>query len=449
MTGGCLSFNREGMDRLRAQLVRGASWSFVLKVISTGLVLATSILLARVLGPKGYGIYAYAFALVGLLKVPTTLGLPQLVLRNVAAYHARSEWGLMRGMLLRARQALLLTSIGIAAIAALLALVLREHIDPAMYGAFRLALATLPLAGMLMLSTATLRGLGYVVLGQVPDLLIKPVSLLVLIGVAYVLVDERFSPAWAMVAQVGATAIALAFGMLMLIIRMPRELRGVHSIYDSHAWIRSALPFLVIGGMQIINSRTDIVMLGALRGAEAAGIYRAATQAAQLVLFVLAATNTALQPTIARLYATKDLDRLQRVVTQSARVVLLISAPVAISLAIAGRWILLIFGQEFAKGSTALAILCFGQLVNASMGSVAILLNMTGHERYTARGVGIAAAVNVALNAILIPLWGINGAATATATSLVVWNLILALHVIKKIDIHPTALGRINLRRRM
>jgi O-antigen/teichoic acid export membrane protein len=441
--------NREGQGSLRAYLVQGAAWSFALKIASTGLVFITSIVLARVLGAEGYGIYAYAMALVGLLGIPASLGLPQLVLRNIAVYQTRSEWGLMRGLLRRANQVVLLTSLGLGVIALLVSLVLRDHLSPAMLAAFWLALSILPLVALNGLRTSTLRGLGFVVLGQLPGSLVRPFSFLALVVLTYLLLGNRFNASWAVSMQVGATAIALGFVILILARRLPKAMKESLPAYDTQTWVRSALPFLFIGGMQIINNQTDIVMLGALRGAEVVGIYRAATRVAQLVVFVLTAANVVLQPTIARLYAVRDMQRVQHIATQSARVILLVSVPIAVVLIAFGQWILLAFGQEFTKGATALAILSGGQLVNAAMGSVGLLLNMTGHERDTARGVGIAAVVNVALNAILIPLWGINGAAIATATSLVVWNLILAMQVVRRLDIYPTAFGRMGSKRRV
>jgi O-antigen/teichoic acid export membrane protein len=72
-----------------------------------------------------------------------------------------------------------------------------------------------------------------------------------------------------------------------------------------------------------------------------------------------------------------------------------------------------------------LVILCVGQLVNASMGSVASVLNMTGHERETTKSVLVGAFVNVTLNLALVPVWGMIGAAIATACTLVVWNVIM------------------------
>ena len=83
------------------------------------------------------------------------------------------------------------------------------------------------------------------------------------------------------------------------------------------------------------------------------------------------------------------------------------------------------YGVAFETAYVPLLILCIGQLVNASMGSVASLLNMTGHERETTKSVLVGAVVNVVLNLSLVPVWGMTGAAIATASTLIVWNLIM------------------------
>ena len=82
-----------------------------------------------------------------------------------------------------------------------------------------------------------------------------------------------------------------------------------------------------------------------------------------------------------------------------------------------------------------MAILVLGQLVNVGSGSVALLLNMTGYEWDTAKGVGIAAGVNFVLSLLLIPIVGIEGAAMANAVSVAVWNILMAGWVYKKLKI--------------
>ena len=100
-----------------------------------------------------------------------------------------------------------------------------------------------------------------------------------------------------------------------------------------------------------------------------------------------------------------------------------------------------LFGQEFVSGSPALIILSGAQLVNAAAGSVGLTLMMTGHERSTAYGLFVSAVVNVVLNAVLIPQFGVVGAAVATATSTILWNVLLIIEVYRKLGIDSTAFG--------
>jgi O-antigen/teichoic acid export membrane protein len=93
------------------------------------------------------------------------------------------------------------------------------------------------------------------------------------------------------------------------------------------------------------------------------------------------------------------------------------------------------FGSSYKSGTTALAILAFGQLINASFGSVGSLLNMTGNENDTLKGMVIAVVVNMVLNILLIPHFGIEGAAFSTVISCFFWNVILRNSVRRRLGI--------------
>lgn len=422
---------------LRSYLIQGTSWSFVLKFISQGLAFVTSIFLARSLGVEGYGLYAFIMGMVGLLRIPASLGLPQLVMRNVATYRARSDWGLMRGLLTRANQAVLFVSVSLVSVGIVVAWFVLDG-TPGMLTAFGVALLLVPLGALNKLRSATLRGLHHIIVGQLPEFLIRPLAFLLLAVVAYVVLGEQFNAPWALGAHVTGTAIALVVGIIMLFRRLPHGVRTMEETYETRAWLRSAVPFLLIGGMQMIIKNTDIVMLGTLVGQESAGVYKVATRGAELVTFVLFAANRTIGPTVAQLHSLGEYDRLQRLVTRSARLVFIGSLPIALVLVAFGPWILLLFGEDFTIGWTSLSILSVGQLFNAGMGSVGLILSMTGYERATAVGIGFGAIVNVILNAILVPLWHNEGAAVATATSLVCWNMVLVSQVFRKLKINPT-----------
>ncbi len=444
-----ISGKREDEGGLKAYFLRGALGIFSIRIASIIALFALSVLLARTLGAKGFGVYAYATALVTLLGIPTNAGVLQMLVRNIAAYQTQSAWGLTQGLLRRANQAALLVSIGLALLVAIIAWSLKDRFDPQSVGVLWIALIMLPIAALTRIRITALRGLHKVVVGELPDALVRPLLLVALIGGAYLLLGSDFIAIWAVGLHVMAAGAAFVVAVVLLMRHLPQTVKEASPNYETRAWAQSAMPLLFVGGMQVVNYQTDIIMLGALKGAEAAGVYRVATRGAELILFILVPVQIALAPIIASLHATDDMKQLQRSVTFSARIVLLLSLPLGLGFILFGRWFMLVFGQEFTQGTTALSILAAGQLinVNVAMGSVGFLLTMTGHERDAAIIAGIAASINVALNAILIPRWGIEGAATATATSLVIWNVLLAMWVYRRLGIHTTALGNISLRR--
>lgn len=423
--------------------MRGAFGSLGVKVASTGLNFAISLMLARLLGTGGFGIYSYAIAWVALLSIPATLGLDKLVAREVAIYQTQSAWGLMRGLLRWTNQTVLGVSFGLAAIAIAITWSLKTALAEPMFLSLCIAFLALPILALRSLRLEAMKGLHRVVLGQVPEFLIAPVLLFCFTVASYLFWKKDIAPAWIVSLHVMTLVVTFSIGARWLNQALPQQVKTVAPNYAIRSWLRSAIPLMFLGGMEIINARTDVVMLGAMQGSEAVGIYTVVNKISQLIVFVLVSVNSALAPTATGLYVRGQFEQLQQIVTQSARIIFLISLPIAGSLMIFGDWFLRLFGSDFLRGQTALTILSVGQLVNASSGSVGLLLTMTGHENYTAIGVGTSALLNVILNLLLIPSWGIEGAAVATASSTILWNIMGLIWVQKKLKLDPTALGKL------
>jgi O-antigen/teichoic acid export membrane protein len=440
-----LFHGKERQGSLRAALVTGAAGTFTLKVVSTGLSLLTSLFLARLLGAAGYGAYAYAISWVGLLSVPALLGLDNLFIREIAAYKVRSEWDLMSGLLHWANLVTLLISLGLALVAAIGAWILAEHVESQMVFTLWIALMMIPLIALTRLRQAALQGLGHVVVGQLPEVVIRRLLFIVFVGVVYSVLGADLTAPWAVSMDVLAAGVALFLGVGLLHKTLPRYAQEASPVYQTRVWARSMLPLLFISVIQAISGQVALVLLGMIKGAEAVGIYAVAQRSAALITFALFAVNAVLSPTVASLYAAGDMKRLQRVVTKSARIILFASVPMVISLFVFGDRFLLYFGPEFASAKMSLFILSAGQLANAAMGSVGLLLIMTGHERDTSIVFGGNALLTVLLNVILIPKWGIEGAATAGTSGMIIWNLLLAALVYKRLGIDSTALGTMSL----
>lgn len=437
-------FTKGKTDSLKNRLIRGAVGSFGLKIAGTGLTFIRSLMFARLLGTDGLGIYAYAISWVGLLSIPAKLGLPQLLVREIAIYQTQSAWGLMRGLLRWSNQVVLIVSIGLALIAAGIAWNLQVDTNPQMLLAFCVALISLPIVSLTNLRLCAMQGLHKVVLGQLPEVLIAPLLLITFIGSGYLIIKEDLSASWAVGMHVLAISITYLIGAWLLNQALPKVVKDVTPKYQARKWLSSGLPLMFLGAINIIRSQTDVLMLGAIKGAEEVGIYTVVNRLAVLIVFVLVATNSALAPNIASLYAEQKIDKLQRIITKSSRAVFLTSLIFTIFLSIFGYSLLLMFGLDFTQGKNALTILSIGQLVNAVTGPVGLILKMSGHENYTAISLGGSAVLNVILNVLLIPQWGVNGAAIATTASIISANTLNAIWVYKKIGINSTPFSRIN-----
>ena len=285
-------------------------------------------------------------------------------------------------------------------------------------------------------------GMHRVVLGQFPDLLLRPFMLLA--GVLFVVVVLGPPLPAPLVIGLYAVTMALACGVafVLLFSRRPQEMRSDEAQYRGREWLGASLSLALLSSTAIINTQTGVVLLGAIGSPEAAGLYSVAQRGALLVAFPLAAVNAAIGPTAARLWAIHDHARLQHLVTVSARGVLLGSMPIAIVFIVFGRQIIsFLFGAEFAAADVPLAILSVGQLANAATGSVAVLLVMTGFQHRATASMAAGAILNVAIGLLLIPLYGEVGAAIAATVSLIVSNVAMVIATRRKLGIDPTALN--------
>jgi O-antigen/teichoic acid export membrane protein len=421
---------------------RRATGTFGLRLFDAGVTVLITLLLARVLGAAGFGFFSYAIAWAALLGVPAMLGLEQLVVRGVAAADAQNDTGRVRGLVTWSIRIIAVVSVVSAVIGGAIA-ELAGVIPPGGEMALWVAMVLVPLTALVRVMQAAVRGLEHVLAGFAPELAVMPLLSLAFVGVAVVLVGPGFDAVTAVFAHVIAAVAGVLAAMWLLLRRIPSRIRHALPVVRQREWLMAAMPLLFITGAHVINRQTDVVMLGALDGAAAAGIYAVAARGVQLIAFVTYAVNAPLAPRVAALYATGDTVAVQRVVTTSARVVLAVSIPLAVAFIVLGQWLLSLFGTEFVAGFSALVILSLGQVAGAAAGPAGLTLVMTKQERGAAVATGIGAVVNVALNLTLIPLLGLVGAATATAVATGLTGLIHIWIAYTRLGINSTAFGRL------
>ena len=429
-------FNRLRQQDMLATLARGAGIAFVIQAGGTGLKYLTQVLLARWMGASEYGVFAYAFTWANLLSVFATLGFTTGVLRFVPEYFAKKDWAHLGGLIRRVRQLVFLAGLVIAAAGSLMVLFLQPHQMDA--STLLLGMGLVPLLALMSVQMEMARGARRIALAYTPPMLVQPVLALGAVFLVLKTLSKLTS-----VATIGAFMLAVFVVLIVqswrLTHALPREVFSVPPSYETARWLRVSLPLLIISGSLIVLNQSDILMIGIFIGPREAGIYTAATKTAALVSFVLVAVNAIVAPMIAEFYAKGDHVKLQGMVSVAARWMFWPSFGATLGLILFGRRILELFGRDFAVGYWALAILAVGQLVNASVGPVGYLMSLTGHQDLGARVYSVSALVNVGLNVLFIPMWGLVGAAVATVTTMVLWNVWLYSLVCRLLGIRSLA----------
>lgn len=421
-------------------IVTEAFWSFGLKVTNTGFVFLTTVLLARLLGAEGYGIYSFAYALIFLLGIPAQSGLPNLILRETARGMAKKQPDLVKGAWTWSRQIVFYFSIIIIVGLGPILIWWQGGLNDIKGATLAWSLLLIPFIALGNLSGAVLRGFQNIVAGLLSEFFIRPgVYLLMILGV-WLIYSEWITPPRAMLMFVLASFFAFVFGAWLLWKNTPKSVSGINARVDLKGWLVSSALFAFLAGFYMLNSQLGTIILGVFQNPASVGTFRVAVQVSQLASFGLDAINQVVAPRFASLYARGEKEKLQRLVTASTRMILISNVILTLLFVMMGReFFKIVFGAEFISAYFPLLILLIGQMFNSFTGSVGFLLNMTGHEYDTMQGMAMAAGFNIGLSLLWTPRWGIFGVAIATSISMIVWNSFLWWKVRQKLGINSLA----------
>jgi O-antigen/teichoic acid export membrane protein len=429
---------------LRGSVAVAAAGTLVLRVVQAVFGLLISLALAHLLGAAGYGAYTFALTCVGVLSIPALLGFDTLLVRQVARYKMQGEWPFVVGLLRRARQIPLMSAFAVGAVAASLAWGGSSYMKSNTLSALWIALLALPILTIMRVKQAVTIGLGRVVTGLTPETVIQPIVFILLLAVAPILWPKALSAPVLVAAYVISATAALIAATVVFRWVQPSTLLRTSPAYETNRWLKSSMSFCAVTCLNILGTSLGILMLGPMHGEKATGVFGIANAAASLVALPLSAMNVPLGPAFAGAYTKGDKGdqtRLRQLARKAARGTLALALPAGLVLILFGRELLPIFGPDFTAGYPALVILCLAQLFNVGMGSVGLLLQMTGHERLVLLGIAIALVINASLNIILIPTWGPTGAALGAAGYLVTWNVLLSVWVWRRLGVRSMAIG--------
>jgi len=404
-------------------IVRGVTWTALLQISSMLLLFFIAVLSARLIGVQEYSTLQFSIGWINILNVVCGLGLATVVLRSSGEASSTDDWGELKGLV---RFALSASGLAVIAMGMLGATGLRYF-----SGSNQLLLL---LIGLFLIAIQQQRSIFQSLLnGQALFLrsglgeFVSNLSLAAFLGGMLTLQSRVFSSAEDILTlRLCAATLGLAvlvFTWLNFTKKNLLVFRLAQPSYRPFKWMRSGLPIMLIAGASIINTNADIVMIGSLHDRGAVGPYHAATRGAGLVIFSLSVLIVPLSPIISKLYKV-DARRMFEIVFKWTKVAFASSLAVSAALLIFADWFLLLFGEGFLVARHPMIILILAQLVNVLVGPMQQVLVMAGFERIAAACMIAGTGTNIVANAILIPKYGMEGAAIGTALSILVWNVL-------------------------
>jgi O-antigen/teichoic acid export membrane protein len=416
--------------------MRGSSLAVFQRLAGAALGFVFQFLVARELGAEGAGLYFLAFTVATVVSILCRGGLELAAVRFVAARIAVGDFDGARAIHRRVRRRAIIAALIGTLVTAALAEPLAEHAFSKPAAATGIAIMALCVAPIVFyrLHGESLRGLGHIALSQ---FLINLAVPLVAIGLLPVLAP-RLGLEGALFSQITAHAFAAILGILAVRAAFAALPTSGPTKFDFGELDRAFAPLYQLSVLNLLQSSVATLALGAARSDAEVGIYGACHSASLFLQLILLGHNALLGPEFAALNARGDKEAMRQLARRATRRMTLEALPVYLLFVIAPLAVLRLFGAEFETGATCLRILATGQLVNVATGSVGLLLVMSGHERAFRNVVVAALALNIVLNAILAPRFGIEGAAIATAAGVILQNVAAAIAVKRRLGFSMT-----------
>ena len=415
-------------------LGRGGMLNLAGAVCQQACLLGTTAAIAGFLGQDALGSYALAYAVLSLVSLLSLFGFRAALTRFVAVHLADAEPARVRALI---RFALLIsTGMSVcfgAALAGFASPLADLFHDPGLTSAFVVVGAALPAFTFRDLALAAIQGWrtqrAFALIGW----FYEPIVRFGLTACALALglgLDGAFGAL-----LVGAWTAALAAGVALS--RRVRETPRDRVTLD----VRGVLRFSFVSWGTTLASTgliwADTLLLGGLADTGAVGIYTVATRLVGLAVFVMAPVNALFAPHFAHLHHAGDTRGLSRTYASATNWILRLSLPAFVVLAVYPTQLLGLFGPGFETGAAVTVILAVGQLVNAGTGPCGTLLNMSGRVVLNLVNNTGVLLLNVTLNLLLIPPYGIVGAGVAWSVSLVLVNAVRLLEVRRLMGLTP------------
>ncbi|MGR5167019.1 oligosaccharide flippase family protein [Vibrio astriarenae] len=396
----------------------------LVKYAGKGLSLIVSIILAKKLGPENFGYYSFVMSLLVVATIPSTAGLPQLIIRelsrltNIENKPKREEFLKWTTTFI-----LIMCTCVVLIIIFAWALGLYDFGDESIVW---IILALVYAKSFSSQYTAILAAYQRPALSQFGILIIVPSTIILLM-----FIFERLALEVSISSALTFNFVGFLTCLLVLYLVVSRSCKVSFLKFDrlkitKGKWLNALIPLSLVSMFATMNNEFAILFLGLISEDVDVAYYRVAFQVVTLVALFSQVVNVVTAPKISSFYKEGKHRDVQNLLNKSVTIGFCFSLIVVGILSInIETVVLLLFGADYLPSAILITILLFGQVVNAASGNAGLVLNMTGNERQSLKVQIKTVIFTCLLLGVLIPLYGAIGAAIAVTLSLTIWNVLM------------------------
>ena len=412
-------------------------------ILSKILLYLYRIVIARNFGAEIYGLFTLSIVLVSWFRLFSGLGLKEGIIRYVSLFRAKKENKKIQYLLKKSLIILILTSV----IASVLLFFFSDFIALRFFSNSKLTIflkifsITIPFTVLGAIFLSIIRAferIGW--FSFISEVLGNFIQLIILVVLIFLGINSKSVPISFLIGTFSIFIVSY-FVSKKSVPKMLTSNKKINSPENKKTFkemFAYSWPFIFYGVINFIFYWTDSFMIGIFKNVESVGFYNAAVPIALLLFLPFSLFAQLFFPLVTKEFSKGNMEAVKQLSQQVGKWIFMIVIPIfVIFMIFPGVFINILFGPEYLVAENALRFLSIGVLFVTLSGVSQELLSMKGKSKLILFDMICAAIINIILNAIFIPLYGITGAAIATMLSSILLSALLFIQSYKFLSIIP------------
>ena len=410
------------------EIINKASKTFILKIFGSLFGYIFLLVVTRNFGAESWGVFVLCLAILNITSMLSRCGIDMASLKYVSQYN--DNLSKVKGIYTIAISFIFIFSLLMSIILFLNSQLLASYLfdKPHLADIFKTISFILIPFSILSLNSQTLRGLKKIKVFAFLHYTARFMFALIIFFISYyfIKIDNFNLPIYTFIISILICMIISSYYILPIL-----KSKKINRLITIKQFFNTSYPMMLSSSILLLMAWVDTLILGVYTSETDVGVFNVALKLALVTSIVIESVNSIVAPKISETYNNNLFKKFNVIVKQSTRIIFFTSLPIFILLLIFPEFLLSFFGSDFLSAKNTLMILLVGQIFNSSCGSVGLILQMTGKQKIVQNVLFFSLILNIVLNFILIPKFGYKGAAIASSSSIIFWNLILVFYVKK------------------